>query len=162
MAAVKKLGVAGIATASTVYAVVRREVDGYYLNDASGAFAAAPVDKFLALTENAVLYELYETTESRTVWDNGVYSAIFYKQTGGSPDPTVDTLSAASQMSIWSDAEVSLTTVNGGVTFVTASIVGTRKLFTAISSQMDDVIKQIRILLAQILDLEKKVRREPK
>jgi hypothetical protein len=81
MANVKKLGTINIATGASVYCIVRREADGFMLDDADGTFSAAPADPYLALTEDAVIKGLYEVSESRTVWNQGRYKAFFYNQT---------------------------------------------------------------------------------
>ena len=93
MANIKLLRTTKIITASTVYAIVRRESDLYRLNDGDGAFAAAPADPYLSLSEDSVIKGLYEVSESRTAWVAGRYQAFIYKQSGGSPAPASDTLS---------------------------------------------------------------------
>ena len=93
MANVKKLGTTKILTGATAYCIVRREVDGYLLDDADGlSFAAAPADPFLSLTEDGTIKGLYEVSESRAAWDQGWYKVFFYTQAGGSPVPASDTL----------------------------------------------------------------------
>jgi hypothetical protein len=92
MANVKKLGTTKIVTGSTVYCIIRREVDGYLLNDADGAFAAAPADPYDELAEDGTIKGLYEISESRTAWEPGWYKVFFFKQAGGSPVPASDTL----------------------------------------------------------------------
>jgi hypothetical protein len=81
MANVKKLSTTKIVTGSTVYCIIRREVDGYMLDDANGAFAAAPVDPYVSLTEDGTIKGLYEKSESRTAWEPGRYRVFFYNQT---------------------------------------------------------------------------------
>lgn len=78
------------ATGTTVYAIVKRLADGYLLNDATGAFAAAPADPYLAMTEDATLKGLYALSEARVAWSNGLHRIAFYKQVGGSPAPSTD------------------------------------------------------------------------
>lgn len=92
MANIKLLATSKIATAQTVYCIVRRESDGYLLNDADGAFAAAPSDPYVTLTEHATIKGLYEKSESRTAWEPDQYTVYVYDQTGGSPAPVSDTL----------------------------------------------------------------------
>lgn len=91
MANVKKLWTK-TTTGSTVYVIVRREVDSYLLNDAGGDFASAPADPYVSLTENTVIKSLYELSESRVAWEPGQYKSFFYRQVGGSPVPASDTL----------------------------------------------------------------------
>ena len=77
-------------TGKTVYCIVRREVDSFRLNDADGSFASAPADPYLSLAEDGVIKGRYEVSESRTVWDDGDYTATIYKQASGSPVPAND------------------------------------------------------------------------
>ncbi len=149
-------------TGQTLYAVIRREADGYYMNDADGSFAAAPADYFLTLSEHATVKGFYSASESRATWNDGLYTFIPYIQTGGSPAIASDIPGEAEQMVIQSNAEVTLGTVYGGVLFTTSSLLGFRTLMDGLASSMTEVMKQLRILLAQILDLEKKIRRESK
>lgn len=148
-------------TAQTLYVVIRREADGYFLDDADGSFAASPADYFLSVSEHATVKGFYSVSESRIAWNDGEYAIIPYIQTGGSPSIADDIPGTAEKMAVRGDVEVTLATVNNVVNFLSASIVGMRKLFTDVSAQMAEVLKQIRLLLAQILDLEKKIRREP-
>lgn len=114
MANVKLIQVPWSETGVTLYAIVERQSNSYLLNDADGAFAAAPVDPYVAFTENATMAGLYEIKESRTAWANGVYTVTAYKQIGGSPAPLTDLLVGTSTMTIVSDTEVG-TTVGVGV-----------------------------------------------
>lgn len=106
MANTKKIQAPHSATGKTVYAIVKRESDGYILNDADGAFAAAPADPYLALAEHGTIKGLYEASEARTVWTNGKYTVMAYEQAGGSPAPTTDTKAASGEMKVESDIEV--------------------------------------------------------
>lgn len=95
-------------TGKTVYAIVRREADGYRLNDADGAFALAPADPYLSLTEDTVIKGRYEKSEARTVWTDGRYTVAVYKQAGGSPAPASDTIVGSGELAIENDLEVYL------------------------------------------------------
>lgn len=95
-------------TGKTLYCIVRREADNYRLNDADGAFSAAPADPYVSLTEDAVIKGLYQLDESRTAWNDGRYTVIIYKQAGGAPAPAADTVIASGDLSIKSDFEVVL------------------------------------------------------
>ena len=129
MANVKKIIAPWSETAITTYAIVRREVDGFLLNDADGAFANAPVDPYVSLAEHGTLKGIYELSESRTVWNDGRYTATVYKQAGGSPVPASDRIIGtadtyiASDLEVVVDASVSTRAVEGNVeTHVTASL----------------------------------------
>lgn len=106
MANVKKILHPWSATGLTVYSIIRREADGYLLNDADGAFANAPADPYISLTENGTIKGLYEKSESRTAWNDGLYVIAIYKQIGGSPAPVSDTLIGGGELQILTDAEV--------------------------------------------------------
>jgi hypothetical protein len=101
----KKITAAWGETGETLYAIIRREADNYRLNDADGAFASAPADPFLSLTEDSVIKGLYEATESRAAWDDGYYTIMVYKQFGGTPVPLADTPVGTGRMYIEDDTE---------------------------------------------------------
>ena len=105
--AAKVLICSGVVTGSTVYAMVRRGSDGFFLDDADGAFAASPADPYLALAESGTILGMYLVSESRTTWTDGVYQVFFYKQDGGSPAPATDGQPVASgPLYVRDDAEV--------------------------------------------------------
>ena len=95
-------------TGKTVYTIIRREADGYRLNDADGTFAAAPADPYLLLTEDSFIKGRYEVSEARTVWTDGRYTVAIYKQAGGSPAPVSDTIIGTGELWIVSDSEVAV------------------------------------------------------
>lgn len=99
----------------TVYAVVRREADGWLLNDGDGGFAQAPADPFVALAEDAVIRGRYETDEGRSLWDDGLYTIVAYLQTGGAPAPAADVLIGSGAMVVLGDAEVTLQRLDAAV-----------------------------------------------
>lgn len=93
MANVKKLSTVKSVPGNTVYCIVRREADGFRLDDADGlTFAAAPADPYVSLTEDSVIKGLYELSESRVAWNDGRYRAFFYILSGASPAPVDDAL----------------------------------------------------------------------
>ena len=94
------------ATADTLYFIERREADGYLLNDADGAFAAAPADPYVSLTQHATIKGLFEQSESRVAFTDGLYTKIIYKQAGGSPSPVADTVLEIQRRLVVNDTEV--------------------------------------------------------
>ncbi len=104
--AAKKITLDWSETGKTVYAIVRREADGYRLNDADGTFGAAPADPYLSLAEDSTIKGRYEASEGRTVWTDGRYTIAVYKQAGGSPAPVSDTIIGTGEMKVESDAEI--------------------------------------------------------
>lgn len=79
-------------TGKTIYAVVVRESDVKFLDNADGTFQTTPTDMFNVLTANATQTSLYVFDESRTVWTFGTYTVNIYLQSGGSPVIADDTL----------------------------------------------------------------------
>lgn len=93
-------------TGLTVYCIVRREADDFRLDDADGSFRAAPADSYLSLTEDTVIKGRYEVAESRTEWDDGLYTVAIYRQAGGSPVPASDIIIATGKLFVRDDLEV--------------------------------------------------------
>lgn len=104
--AVKKIIVDYPVTGESLYCLIRRESDDFLLNDADGAFAAAPADPYVSLTENSTIKKRYELLENRTVWTDGVYSIISYRLTGVSPNLINDVLISSGIMVVQNNAEV--------------------------------------------------------
>lgn len=92
-------------TGRTFYCIIRQDATGYLLNDADGAFANAPADPYVSLTEHTTIKGLYELSESRSVWANGQYTITIYRQSGANPAPSADTITGAGVMSILGDTE---------------------------------------------------------
>lgn len=111
MANVKKITHLWNATALTLYCIIRREADGYLLNDADGAYASAPADPYISMAEDATIKGMYELSESRAAWDDGKYSIVVYRQAGVSPVPASDIIIGGGIMEIKTDAEVVNTNV---------------------------------------------------
>lgn len=106
MANVKHIIAEWSETGKTVYCIIRREVDTFLLDDATGNFGAAPADPYLSLSENATIKGLYEVSESRQVWNNGRYTIAVYKQAGGAPAPASDSMIGGGDMFIYGDTEL--------------------------------------------------------
>jgi hypothetical protein len=70
-----------------------------------GAFADSPVTPYLGLNENTVLKGRYEVSESRSVWDDGFYNVLIYKQNGSSPAPGADTVIGSARFYVQNDLE---------------------------------------------------------
>ena len=102
---VKKIIQPNSETGKTIYSIIKREADGFLLNDADGTFSAAPADPYLSLSEHATIKGLYEVSESRAVWNDGRYTVTIYKQSGGSPAPASDTVVGGGEIVIKDDLE---------------------------------------------------------
>lgn len=127
-------------TGQTIYTVVRRAADGYFLNDADGAFAAAPVDTYIALTEHPTIKGLYTVAENRTVWDDGAYDVLIYSQVGGSPAPGVDTVIGSRPLIISNDSEV----IGGDIASVLAVSTGAFNLARQNTAVMESKLKELQ------------------
>lgn len=112
MANIKKLSSAASESGKTTYDIVRRNSDSFRLNDADGAYAAAPADPYLSLAEDAVIKGLYEVSENRTVWTDGKYTVTSYIQRGGAPAPATDTIFGVGILRIVNDLIVDNLTVD--------------------------------------------------
>lgn len=106
MANTKKITLDYSQTGITAYCIIRREADGYLLNDATGSFASAPADPYISMTEDGTIKGRYEKSESRSAWDDGLYTVAVYKQAGGSPSPVADTVIGSGEIVISNDSEV--------------------------------------------------------
>ncbi len=92
MAENKRITLDWDATGLTVYCIIRRESDGFRMDDADGSFTETPADPYVSLTEDAVIKGRYELDEARTVWGDDLYTVAIYSQTAGSPAPASDTI----------------------------------------------------------------------
>ena len=150
MANVKKLIAPWSETAITTYVIIRREADGYLLNDADGAFANAPADPYVSLTEHGTLKGIYELSESRTVWNDGRYTATVYKQAGGSPVPASDRVIGTADVYIASDLEV---VVDASTSAVVSEVNANETKIDAIKAKTDTILwTDITRLLGLTLD----------
>lgn len=100
MANAKEIKVPHATTGETLVFIVKREADGYLLNDADGVFASAPADPWVLLTEHATLKGLYEKSESRTAWNDGKYTITAYVSTD------LNTIIASGSLEIINDLEI--------------------------------------------------------
>ena len=105
MALLKHLQAFG-ATGKTVYGVVIRDADGYYLATAGSPFASGV--GYPAFAEDGSVKGRYSLSTSAISWDDGAYTVVVYQQAGGSPAPVSDTVIAADSFRVVSDAIVVL------------------------------------------------------
>jgi len=133
--AIKRITCPYSQTGLVVYCIVRREVDKFLLDDADGSFRAAPADPYLSMPEDSSIRGRYEVDEDRTVWDDGKYTAVVYKQTGGSSIPAADVVIGAGEFDVSNNGEVTLGPVAIDVTFIKSieggrwRIVGNQMIF---------------------------------
>lgn len=96
------------ATNVIVYLIIRREVDEYYWNSVTKNYVSTVVsDCYITTAENSVIKGRYEYTEA-TLFNDGLYSGIFYLQIGGVPNPDNDRIIGSGYMNVRDDAEVFL------------------------------------------------------
>lgn len=156
--AAKKLK-AATTTAATVYCIIKREIDGYLLNDADGSFAAAPADPYLSLTEHATILGLYEVSESRTVWTTGFYELVFYKQSGGSPTPSADTVIKESLIYVKNDEEQTIANTLAETDKILAFIVSYRRILNELVDRISGLEKSVATMTIDIVELQKQAAR---
>lgn len=130
-------------TGLTTYVIVKRLSDGFLLNDADGSFAAAPVDPYLSLVEDGIIKGVYQVSEARTVWLDGVYSITAYEQVGGAPVPATDIVMGFGDVSIESDLEINPFTqeviISDTNTLVNTNLDATVSSRSTFDSTVDDV-----------------------
>lgn len=157
-------------TGKTVYAVIKRTSDGNLLNDADGAFVAAPADHFVTLTEDATVKGYYKKDEARTVWTNGIYDVLLYEQLTATASTATDNPPFASaSLDIYSDEIVSLYTLVSNSSYGLAAMAvnisqilgivsssGTLRILSAIT----DLKNLLDKLFAQVGEMQKLVRRK--
>ncbi|MEK6745367.1 MAG: hypothetical protein AABZ15_17275 [Nitrospirota bacterium] len=73
---------------ATLYIILTRDADGYYVVDAAGACQAAAPASWPSLTEDAVKKGRYTLTVSAL--NNGWYTGMIYKRLNAAQDPAVD------------------------------------------------------------------------
>lgn len=112
--ATKQLKIGHTETAITVYCIITRDADGYYLQSVDDSFGA--VVSYPSMTEDATRKGLY-IKSSAPAWSDGGYTVLAYKQSGGSPVPASDTVIGQGAMYVLDDAEVVL---NDSLSTVTA------------------------------------------
>lgn len=102
----KKINVSYSNYNTTLYVLIKRESDGYYMNNVDGSFYTLPIaDMYLQLIEDSIVKGLYKQTESRTAWTDGEYTIIAYEQIGGSPSLSNDILVGINSMYVKDDSE---------------------------------------------------------
>lgn len=104
--ATKVISIAWTETSVSIYCIIRQQINSYRFDNGNGTFVSTPINPYLFLIEDAVIKGLYEISESRTVWADGVYIVIVYKQKGLTPSPSVDIVIGAEEMFISADTEV--------------------------------------------------------
>lgn len=135
-------------TGLTLYCVIRREADGYLLNDADGAFANAPADPYVAMTEDGTLKGLYEKSEARAAWNDGVYTVMVYSQAGASPAPASDTVIGSGEFYIDTDTEVNTSTIKTNVDTISLAVTTIDTVVDTISlaaTTIDTVVDAIKL-----------------
>jgi len=139
-------------TGSTIYAMIRREVDEYLLNDADGGFASGPSDPYISLAENATLKGLYEVSENRAVWSDGSYLVVVYAQAGDSPSPVADTVVEAKLLSVRSDVILELSDVGTLLDRLTSARAGYLDELATLPSDVDTLLARLTSARAGYLD----------
>ena len=140
MAENKRITLPWDTTGLTVYCIIRRESDGFRMDDADGSFVESPADPYVSLTEDAVIKGLYELDESRTVWDDDRYITAIYNRVGGSEAPSSDTIIGAGELAIKDDLEVFLDIPIPTVAEIWSNATRTLTSFGTLSADMARVL----------------------
>ena len=110
-------------TAQTVYAICRRDADGYLLKASDGTFATGLTATQAAaiLTEDSLLKGLYEDSENRVPWNDGSYTVVYYAEASpGTVDPAADSLIASGEFYVSSDSEITLSQILNDIAAIDA------------------------------------------
>lgn len=153
-------------TGATVYVIILQKSTGYLLNDATGAFANAPADPYVALTEHAAMKGLYSLADARAVWGDDGYSWMAYEKLGASEAPATDTRIGGGYVSVrddqivtdgtlddWLDAVPTLTEIEASAVLAKEATVSARPTLAQILAGVVEgtlTLKGVlRILLAE-------------
>ena len=90
----------------TVYCMVRRNADNYFLDNTDGEFRAVSVDPYIYLTENSTVSGFYELAESRAAWEDGEYDVFIYSRLGATPNLSSDDIIGGGTMEMFEDLEI--------------------------------------------------------
>lgn len=108
MANYKKI-TAVYSTGATVYCIVKRDVDGYFLTALKTSFT--DTISYPAMTEDADIKGLYVLDTDDVAWDDGTYTIAAYVKTGSVAAPESDIMIGYGTMRIAADQEVLRLTV---------------------------------------------------
>jgi len=103
MANYKKI-TAAYTTGASVYCMVSRDADGYFLAGNKASFTASIA--YPGLTEDANIKGLYVLNTNDAAWDDGTYTVAAYVLTGATAAPASDIMIAHGSMRIADDVEV--------------------------------------------------------
>jgi hypothetical protein len=103
--AAKKITI-GTKTGKTVYCIIKKESNGFLLDDSNGVFAAAPFDPYVSLIEHGLIKGMYSVSDGRSVWSDGSYTVTAYEQSGGSPVPSADKVLGINSLYVKNDEEL--------------------------------------------------------
>lgn len=126
MANYKKI-TAVYSTGATVYCIVERDVDGYFLTALKTSFADSIA--YPAMTEDANIKGLYVLNTNDAAWDDGTYTVAAYVLTGATAAPASDIMVGCGSMQIEDDLEVqrfAVTNVTNGVTLADDAITASK------------------------------------
>lgn len=115
MANYKKI-ISAYTTGMTLYCIITRDVDGYFLTALKTSFTDTVA--YISLTEHATIKGLYVLNTNDVAWDDGTYTVMVYMLTGATSDPASDIMVAYGSMQIEDDLEVqkyAVTSVNNVV-----------------------------------------------
>lgn len=102
-------------TGQTVYAIVKRRIDDYFLATDKASFISnvednlpgSPTNIAPAMAEDPIRKGIYVLNTNAIEWDNGLYDIAAYIQSGATANPEDDTCLGGNIMRIYDDSEVS-------------------------------------------------------
>lgn len=152
----------GAATGRTVYCMVKRLADGFYLNDGTGGFVSpAPADPYIAMAEDGTLKGVYSLSESRAAWNNGLYRLAFYLQAGGAPAPATDAPPiAVIDAAVLGDVVMDPYRNAADATATKAFVLSQRRAQKTSDGKVSELTDQVQISNAQAYSRDKNQRRQ--
>jgi hypothetical protein len=156
MAGLDKKFSIGYLTGKTLYLVVKKDADGYLLNDADGTFAAAPADPYVSFTEDATLKGYYAKTEGRTAWADGTYISVIYEQLAGAPALATDWLCSMYSFDVKNDVQINSTEIFNLIATVGAANSGSSN-FVTIKLLLNTLTNSLSALISIVRDIQLKM-----
>lgn len=148
----KRMWTQDTAAGNAHYVIVKRQADGYLLDDATGSFTAAPADPYALLAEHATIRWLWERSEARQAWNDGEYLAVPYRQTGGSPAPASDVVLPPILLTLFGDFVVTTEYLNARLLSLNTQVAA-----LASNTSMQALSKVAKTVLTDLQDIAEKV-----
>ncbi len=155
MANVKSLYLCHTTTTNN-YAIIKRNNDGYYLNDSGGDFDVSPVDPYVLFYEDTIAKGLFYIYESRKKWIDGEYTLICYQRLGSTPNPSIDTILSATEFTVMNDNEITNNDIIN-VSNALGVLINNGSSIAKVKSDLEHLSKQINMILPLLRDIDIKM-----